>query len=258
MFSSTPIIICVSLITKRCYRVTGLIFISTSIAAIALFWLGTGKSKAVLAAGLLWWMAVALLSATGFFQHTKYALPRVMLAVNLPAILYVIWMYRQLPVSRISENHLLAVHMLRVPVELVLYRLFLEGKVPLVMTFKGWNPDIITGISAIVLLLYTLYTGKSLNRRLFRIWNIAGIIFLAIIVTIAVLSAPSPLQQFAYHQPNVAILQFPYTLLPGMVVPLVLLSHLLCLKSSSSRKTASHSTGASPLPALSATRDHSC
>ncbi|MEM9987092.1 MAG: hypothetical protein AAF804_18515, partial [Bacteroidota bacterium] len=49
-------------------------------------------------------------------------------------------------------------------------------------------------------------------------------------VGIAILSAPLPFQQLAFEQPNVAVLRFPYVLLPGVVVPLVLLSHLLSLK----------------------------
>ena len=37
-------------------------------------------------------------------------------------------------------------------------------------------------------------------------------------------------QQLAFEQPNIAVLRFPYVLLPGIVVPLVGLSHLLHLK----------------------------
>lgn len=40
--------------------------------------------------------------------------------------------------------------------------------------------------------------------------------------------------QIGFDQPNVALLSFPYTWLPAVVVPTVLLSHLLCLKKKSS------------------------
>ena len=36
-------------------------------------------------------------------------------------------------------------------------------------------------------------------------------------------------QQFAFDQPNLAILQFPFSWLACCVVPLVLFSHLVCL-----------------------------
>lgn len=56
------------------------------------------------------------------------------------------------------------------------------------------------------------------------------LIMLTIIVSIAILSAPFPFQQLAFEQPNVAVLRFPYILLPSVIVPLVYLSHFITLK----------------------------
>jgi hypothetical protein len=95
------------------------------------------------------------------------------------------------------------------------------------MTFSGWNFDILTGISAFLLLLYIVLTKRKLNSLFFLVWNIIGILFLLIIVSLAILSAPFPIQQFAFNQPNIAVLEFPYCFLPTCVVPIVLLSHLL-------------------------------
>jgi hypothetical protein len=50
------------------------------------------------------------------------------------------------------------------------------------------------------------------------------------IVLNAVLSVPTAFQQFAFDQPNIAILYFPFNLLPAVVVPLVLLSHLVVIR----------------------------
>ena len=38
------------------------------------------------------------------------------------------------------------------------------------------------------------------------------------------------LQQFAFSQPNIAILYFPFSLLPACVVPLVALAHLVAIR----------------------------
>lgn len=200
-------------------------------AAILLFYLGTGRNARVLAVLTLWAALVAAVSLTGFFRDEKLGLPKLMLGVNLPAILYVIYLYRRLDAGKLSQNYLLAVHSLRLPVEIVLYGLFLEGKVPRIMTFEGWNFDILIGLSAFALLAYRWYSGKGINRYFYRIWNAAGIVFLTIIVTLAILSAPSPIQQLGFGQPNTAVTLFPYILLPALVVPVVLLSHLLGLKS---------------------------
>ncbi len=121
------------------------------------------------------------------------------------------------------------IHVLRVPVEIILFQLYKDGQVPQIMTFQGWNLDIITGITAVPFLLILLLK-RSLPEKAFRLWNIFGIILLGIIVTTAILSAPSPLQILAYEHPNLAILNFPYTLLPATVVPIALLSHLLLLR----------------------------
>lgn len=61
-------------------------------------------------------------------------------------------------------------------------------------------------------------------------WNFIGIGLLANIVINAVLSVPSPFQKFAFNQPNIAVLYFPFNWLPGVVVPLVLLSHLVVIR----------------------------
>jgi hypothetical protein len=39
-----------------------------------------------------------------------------------------------------------------------------------------------------------------------------------------------PFQQFAFDQPNIAVLYFPFIWLPSCVVPLVLLSHLAAIR----------------------------
>ena len=207
-----------------------ILFLITTLLAIFLFYKGTGSHKGILVGCLLWAVWVGIIAATGFFQHTAAALPRMMLLVNLPAIAGIIILYRSLAKKTVHRNMLLAVHVLRIPVEITLYLLFLEKKVPVIMTFEGWNYDIVIGITAAVLLLYPSLSGKQVHPLLFRIWNILGLIFLANIVGIAILSAPSPIQHLAFDQPNIAILGFPYTLLPGVVVPLVILSHLLCLR----------------------------
>jgi hypothetical protein len=75
-----------------------------------------------------------------------------------------------------------------------------------------------------------LYKKHSKIHKLLYFWNIAGVIFLSIIACIAILSAPLPLQQFAFEQPNIALLKFPYVFLPAFIVPLVFTSHFLMLK----------------------------
>lgn len=203
--------------------------ITITLICLFLFWLGTGKHKHVMVFFLLWIAIVMALSYIGFFTNTRSLPPR-MLFVLLPSVLYVIYFYRKLKPGALKQKYLVAIHAMRIPVELMLYRLYSEGRIPKIMTFEGWNFDILMGITALLLLLHSLIFKQQLQAIFFRIWNVAGLLFLSVIVITALVSAPSPIQLLAFEQPNIAILQFPYTLLPAVIVPLVLLSHLLCLK----------------------------
>jgi len=49
------------------------------------------------------------------------------------------------------------------------------------------------------------------------------------IVLTAILSAPLPIQQLAFEQPNIAVMYFPFVYLPGFIVPIVLFSHLVVI-----------------------------
>ncbi|MBL0913276.1 MAG: hypothetical protein IBJ09_12985 [Bacteroidia bacterium] len=204
-------------------------FLSIVAVTFILFCYGSGNARKVLFVFIPWALFCGVLSYTGFFRDTDVMPPRFLL-VLLPVIAIVVYLYRSLDVSRIRPAALLALHTVRIPVELVLYRLYLAGSIPRGMTFEGWNFDILSGITALVLLLYFLLRKTQPGGMLFRLWNIAGVVLLAIIVVTAILSSPLPVQAFAFEQPNRAILEFPYTLLPAVVVPMVLLSHLLCLK----------------------------
>lgn len=204
-------------------------FILITLLSIALLYIASGNDKRVLYFFSFWLAVVGIISATGVFQNEK-ALPPRLLFVIIPSALYVIYFYKKLHLQKSGLFYLLAIHTLRLPVEIVLYRLFLKGKIPVIMTYKGWNFDIVIGTTAILLLVYVVYTKKELKTTFLIIWNIIGVVFLSIIVTIGMLSAPSPIQQLAFDQPNMAVLQFPFTFLPAVVVPIVLLSHLLSLK----------------------------
>jgi hypothetical protein len=97
------------------------------------------------------------------------------------------------------------------------------------MTFEGRNWDVLSGASALVI-YWLLKMRRSVSAKSLLLWNVGGLALLLNIVVNAVLSAPSPFQQFAFAQPNVAILHFPFVWLPSCVVPLVLLAHLAAIR----------------------------
>lgn len=204
------------------------VFLVVTVAAVGLFYLATGKNNRALVFYLAWLILLGLVSGSGALMDTQSVPPRILMVLG-PSLMAMVWIWRTLPANVVSIQYLLGIHALRLPVELVLHQLYLQGKIPQLMTYGGWNFDIVIGLSAIALLLYNYFGKAHIGTVFFKIWNLIGMVFLLWIVTLAVLSAPLPTQQLAFEQPNVAILEFPYTFLPTVVVPIVFLAHLHAL-----------------------------
>jgi hypothetical protein len=68
------------------------------------------------------------------------------------------------------------------------------------------------------------------NKTLLLAWNFICLGLLLNIVINAALSIRSPVQQFAFDQPNIAVLHFPFVLLPSFIVMIVLFSHLVAIQ----------------------------
>lgn len=204
-------------------------FFLVTLLSMILFHLATGRNRKVVTVSVVWLVVVGIITYDGFFENDT-SLPSRFPLIPLSAVVLCLYVYRVVDIGKVDIRMLLAVHALRFPIELVLYRLYLQRKVPVIMTFTGWNFDILIGLSAIVLFCFTYTTHRPLPTTFLMIWNVIGIVFLAVIVSIAVLSAPVPFQKFAFDQPNVAVLEFPFTYLPVYVVPVVLASHLLAIK----------------------------
>jgi hypothetical protein len=206
-----------------------IIFILTTFASIVLLYFATNKNNKVLILYIFWLLVIGIISSSSFLQNTNANPPHFFL-VMIPSVIIFVVSYLQLKNNTIDKRFLLAIHTLRIPVELMLYGLYLQKLIPKIMTYAGYNYDIVIGISATILLAFLFFTNKQIPRLLLLIWNSIGILFLLNIVVIALLSAPLPIQQFGFEQPNIAILFFPYTYLPTIIVPIVLIAHLLLFK----------------------------
>ena len=120
-------------------------------------------------------------------------------------------------------------HIVRVPVELVLFWLFQAGLVPQLMTFEGANFDIVSGLTAPIAALLFFRHGRP-QRALLVAWNVICLLLVINIVTRGILSVETPFQQFGFDQPNSGLMLFPYVWLPALIVPVVLLGHFAALR----------------------------
>ena len=116
----------------------------------------------------------------------------------------------------------------RIPVELLLFTFLREGVLPVQMTFEGMNFDVVSGASALVLGLVA--TRRSLPGWVYAAWNVAGLLLLATIVTIAVLSMPTALRVFENEPANRFVAEAPYVWLPTVLVTAALFGHLLVFR----------------------------
>jgi hypothetical protein len=55
---------------------------------------------------------------------------------------------------------------------------------------------------------------------------VIGVFFVCFILINGILSSELPFQQFAFEQPNRAVNFFPFILLPAVIVPIVIWTHI--------------------------------
>lgn len=209
-----------------------ILFGLTTILTTWIFYKAAGNSKPVLLVILIWLAVQAFIANSGFYTVTDTLPPRFLLLV-LPPFLGIAGLFltskgRQL-IDGLDLKSLTILHTIRIPVEIVLFFLFTYKTIPELMTFEGRNFDILSGITAPVVFYFT-FVRKQFGRKVILVWNLICLGLLINIVSNAILSAPFPFQQFAFDQPNIAVLYFPFIWLPCCVVPLVLLSHLVAIR----------------------------
>lgn len=214
-------------------------FIFATALTFILFYKATSYSKIVLISMLIWLSFQGILTYTGYYLNIDVIPPRIFIAF-VPALFLMLVLFTTTKgkkwINKLDIKMLTLLHIVRIPVELVLYWLFLNEAVPELMTFAGRNFDILAGITA-PFVYYFGFARKVMGGKIIVLWNIICLALLLNIVVNAILSAPFPFQQFALEQPNIAILYFPFIWLPAFVVPIVLFSHLVAVKRLLSKAT---------------------
>jgi hypothetical protein len=201
---------------------------------LTLFFLGsTFKNARIPITILLIWLIIqSLIASTGFYTVTNTLPPR-MMALLAPPILCIALLFISAKgrnyIDTLNTEWLNWLHTVRVPVEICLLLLFNAGLVPKLMTFEGINFDIISGLSA-PLVVYYGYRRKTWSRNILLTWNIICLALLFNIAYHGILSVPTPFQRFGFEQPNIGLTYFPYILLPGFIVPAVLFAHLVSIR----------------------------
>jgi hypothetical protein len=182
-----------------------------------------------LGTALFFWLAITgVLAFTAKLHDFSTKPPRMMLVVGLAVIgIYVGSYFRA--ASKLIEDAglawLIGLQVFRVAVEIFLFLGQRAGFVPLQMTFEGRNWDVLTGLTALP--MAWLVAKNKAPKWLIYAWNTMGLALLLNVMTVAVLSMPTPLRHFHNEPANTFVTYFPYVWLPAYLVQVAWLSHLL-------------------------------
>jgi hypothetical protein len=180
--------------------------------------------------GALVWVALVMgLAATGVLRRWDLRPPPMMFM--LLAILAIgVAIARSNVGERLSRGvplaGLVGLQSFRLPLEMLMHEAYTDGLMPVQMSYSGLNFDIVTGATAAGLAVW-LRLGRP-PRVVVTAWNILGLVLLANIVGVAVLSMPL----FAVFgstpdRLNTFVTSPPYVLLPAVMVLAAWAGHLV-------------------------------
>lgn len=202
-----------------------------------------GAAAAVTALAVDGWLGLtAVLAAGGLFADFSRIPPRIVLAL-VPPLITILWLCRSPAVGRLLDEipagWLMYPQAFRMLMEIILWRLFVAGAIPAIMTFEGRNMDIVVGLSA-PLIAWRCLGGRA---RAAVWWNVAGILILASVVVHAQLSTPSPFRVFMTEPPVTFVAFVPWIWLPAFLVPLAWSLHALSIRQLLRRAAALRGSG---------------
>lgn len=209
-----------------------ILFGLTVLATIIWFYFAA-KSRTFLTIAIGWIILQTIIGLTGIYQNTESIPPPIMLLGVFPALLFILLSFLtpkgKTFIDSIDLKTLTYFHTIRIPVEIVLTLLYHQGVMSVYITFEGTNFDLFSGLTASII-AYLAFKPATTNKKLLLGWNILCLLLLLNVVITAIFALPTPFQKLAFDQPNVAVLYFPFNLLPTIIVPLVLFGHLIAIR----------------------------
>lgn len=167
------------------------------------------------------------LAKSGLFQRWDLRPPPFMLMfvpVTILTVRLALSRFGQTLATALPFAALIGAQSFRLPLEIVMHQAALEGVMPPQLSYAGYNFDIVTGATALVLAL--LLAMKLAPRVLIWLWNVMGLVLLGTIVGLALASMPI-LQLFGPDKVNTWVTYAPFVWLPGLLVQIALFGHIL-------------------------------
>lgn len=204
-------------------------------APVAVFWSGLRagldrsrlrRETAITAMLVAAWLALTGgAAAAGWLRFTPPTMILVFIATFVIAIAFTLSPIGRRVAMQLPLVALVGFQVFRVAVEVILHRAYIEGLMPVQMSYAGRNFDIISGLTAAAVAVWLAAGGRS--PRIVLAWNILGTLLLANILGIALLSAPTPLRVFMNEPSNIWITHAPWVWLPAVMVLAAIAGHAL-------------------------------
>ena len=179
------------------------------------------------AAVLAWFLVTGLTAATGVlrrFDATPPPFAVLALAVGVIGIAVPCSSLGTLLARGLPLWFLVGFQVFRLPLELLMHRAYVEGVMPVQMSYSGLNYDIVSGITAGAL---GLWLGRrGVPRWVVASWNMLGFVLLVNIVSIAIVSTPA-FRWFGNERLNTFVTYPPFVWLPAILVTAALMGHIL-------------------------------
>jgi hypothetical protein len=181
---------------------------------------------------IAWTVYLSIMVKAGMFRELKSP-PSIVLFAILPAFT-VITIVNVAKRFRYIFDHspvewILYLQGFRIFVELLIHAIYKKGLGPVETTYEGYNFDIVSGITAI--LLARAYSKRLVSKKLVILWNIFGLLLLVNIVTIFNTLILKP-RLWGYSEtpihPDFATM--PYLLIAGVFMPVAVFMHILCIR----------------------------
>jgi hypothetical protein len=185
------------------------------------------------------WIAVTMgLATAGVFRRWDRVPPPFM-GVFVAVLALGVLLARSAVGDRLARGlplaALVGLQSFRFPLEVVMHAAAERGIMPVQMSYSGRNFDIVTGITAVLVAAWLRFGRPPL--AVVWAWNVMGLLLLANIVGVAVLSTP----MFARFgstpdRLNTFVADPPYVLLPTVLVLTAWAGHLIVFRSLSLRR----------------------
>ncbi len=177
-----------------------------------------------------WIFFVSVQTFNGYFTSLS-GTPRLPLFSSISFIIIIIlfvWPRSRLVLMNMPITTLHYIHIVRVPIEMVLWWLAVSQAIPMDMTFEGSNLDIISGISAPFAAVF-MVGARSKSRIGAVVWNLIALALLFSISKMGISYMPYFFTPSGGNVANLGVFYFPYVLLPTFVVPTIFFCHLVSI-----------------------------